>query len=140
MLTTVLIRRPELDRLLADAKRRRFDVLVCWRLDRLGGNLRHLITLLDELQILGVSFVSPAEGIDATRPNRWIANDKRPVCKAFREEDGFRGSSAPRTESPYLESSEIGYSLRVRGLLGVGSRSALPLRFLVIFDDSITGG
>ena len=33
-----------------DAKRRRFDVLVCWRLDRLGRNLKHLITLLDELQ------------------------------------------------------------------------------------------
>jgi DNA invertase Pin-like site-specific DNA recombinase len=61
-------RRPELDRLLADAKRRRFDVLVCWRLDRLGRNLRHLITLLDELQALGVAFVSLAEGIDATTP------------------------------------------------------------------------
>ena len=61
-------KRPALDRLLADAKRRRFDVLVCWRLDRLGRNLRHLITLLDELQALGVAFVSLAEGIDATTP------------------------------------------------------------------------
>ena len=61
-------RRPALDQLLADAKRRRFDVLVCWRLDRLGRNLKHLITLLDDLQALGVSFVSLAEGIDATTP------------------------------------------------------------------------
>src|SRR3989454_2957421 len=61
-------RRPALDRLLADARRRRFDVVVCWRLDRLGRNLRHLITLLDELQALGVAFVSLAEGIDATTP------------------------------------------------------------------------
>jgi DNA invertase Pin-like site-specific DNA recombinase len=61
-------RRPALDRLVADAKRRRLDVLVCWRLDRLGRNLKHLITLLDELQSLGVSFVSLAEGIDATTP------------------------------------------------------------------------
>ena len=61
-------RRPALDQLLADARRRRFDVVVCWRLDRLGRNLRHLITLLDELQALGVAFVSLAEGIDATTP------------------------------------------------------------------------
>ena len=51
-----------------EARRRRFDVLVCWRLDRLGRNLRHLVTLLDELQALGVSFVSLGEGIDCTTP------------------------------------------------------------------------
>jgi DNA invertase Pin-like site-specific DNA recombinase len=61
-------RRPALDELLRAARRRRFDVLVCWRLDRLGRNLRHLITLLDELQALGIAFVSLAEGIDATTP------------------------------------------------------------------------
>ena len=61
-------RRPALDTLVAQAKRRRFDVLVCWRLDRLGRNLKHLITLLEELQALGVAFVSLAEGIDATTP------------------------------------------------------------------------
>src|SRR5262245_8417946 len=61
-------RRPALDQLLADAKRRRFDVLVCWRLDRLGRNLRHLILLLDELQAVGVGFVTLGEGIDTTSP------------------------------------------------------------------------
>jgi DNA invertase Pin-like site-specific DNA recombinase len=61
-------RRPSLDQVLADARRRRFDVLVCWRLDRLGRNLRHLVTLLEELQALGIAFVSLNEGIDATTP------------------------------------------------------------------------
>jgi DNA invertase Pin-like site-specific DNA recombinase len=61
-------RRPALDELLRDARRRRLDVVVCWRLDRLGRNLKHLITLLEELQALGVAFVSLAEGIDATTP------------------------------------------------------------------------
>lgn len=61
-------RRPALDQLIADAKRRRIDVLVCWRLDRLGRSLKHLIALLDELASLGVAFVSLAEGIDATTP------------------------------------------------------------------------
>jgi DNA invertase Pin-like site-specific DNA recombinase len=61
-------RRPALDQLLAAARRRRFDVLVVWRLDRLGRNLRHLIVLLEELQALGIAFVSLNEGIDATTP------------------------------------------------------------------------
>jgi DNA invertase Pin-like site-specific DNA recombinase len=61
-------RRPALDALVSDAKRRKFDVLICWRLDRLGRNLRHLILLLDELSALGVAFVSLQEGIDATTP------------------------------------------------------------------------
>jgi len=61
-------RRPALGRLLIDARRHRFDVLAVWRLDRLGSNLRHLITLLEELQALGIAFVSLNEGIDATTP------------------------------------------------------------------------
>ena len=61
-------RRPALDALVKDAKQRRFDVLVVWRLDRLGRSLRHLILLLDDLQALGVAFVSLGEGIDATTP------------------------------------------------------------------------
>src|SRR5216683_3933636 len=61
-------RRPALDRLVADAKRRRFDVLVVWRLDRLGRNLRHLDTLIDELTAVGVGFASMGEGIDTQTP------------------------------------------------------------------------
>ena len=60
--------RPALDALLRDARRRRFDVLVVWRLDRLGRNLRHLILTLDELTALGVNFVSLGEGIDTCTP------------------------------------------------------------------------
>ena len=60
--------RPALDQLVRNTKRRKFDVLVCWHLDRLGKSLKHLVTLLDELQLLGIAFVSLAEGIDATTP------------------------------------------------------------------------
>jgi DNA invertase Pin-like site-specific DNA recombinase len=55
-------KRPALDALVADARRRKFDTLVVWRLDRLGRNLRHLILLLDELNAVGVAFVSLGEG------------------------------------------------------------------------------
>ena len=61
-------RRPALDALVRDAKRRKFDVLVCWRLDRLGRNLRHLVTLIEDLQTTGIAFVSLGEGIDCTTP------------------------------------------------------------------------
>ena len=61
-------RRPALDQLIGEAKRRRFDVLVCWRLDRLGRNLKHLVTLIEDLQALGIAFVSLGEGIDCTTP------------------------------------------------------------------------
>lgn len=54
--------------MIAEAKRRRFDVVCCWRLDRLGRNLRHLVTLIEDLQTLGVAFVSLGEGIDCTTP------------------------------------------------------------------------
>ena len=58
--------RPALDRLMKDARRRKFDVLLVWRLDRLGRSLSHLVRLLDELNALGVGFVSLAESLDAT--------------------------------------------------------------------------
>jgi DNA invertase Pin-like site-specific DNA recombinase len=59
-------RRPALDALCTDARRRRFDVLLVWRLDRLGRSVSHLVGLLEELTALGIAFVSLNEGIDAT--------------------------------------------------------------------------
>jgi DNA invertase Pin-like site-specific DNA recombinase len=61
-------RRPGLDALMADARRRRFDLIAVAALDRLGRNLRHLVTLLDELQHLGVGLVSLREALDLTSP------------------------------------------------------------------------
>ena len=61
--------RPALDALVRDAKCRRFDVVVCWSLDRLGRSLKHLVVLLDDLQALGVGFISVREGLDWTTPS-----------------------------------------------------------------------
>ena len=60
--------RPALDAMLADVRRRRVDVVVVWRLDRLGRSLRHLVTVLDEMAALGVAFVSLGESLDTTTP------------------------------------------------------------------------
>jgi DNA invertase Pin-like site-specific DNA recombinase len=61
-------RRPALDQLVADVRRHRVQGVVCWRLDRLGRNLRHLVLLLDEWQSRGVAFVTLGEGIDTSTP------------------------------------------------------------------------
>lgn len=61
-------RRPALDQLSADVRRHKLQAVVCWRLDRLGRNLRHLVLLLDEWQHRGVAFVTLGEGIDTSTP------------------------------------------------------------------------
>jgi DNA invertase Pin-like site-specific DNA recombinase len=62
-------RRPELDRLLADARRRKFDLLVVYRSDRLFRSLKHMVVTLDELAALGIGFVSVTEPFDTTTPS-----------------------------------------------------------------------
>lgn len=60
--------RPGLDKLLAEARAGKINRVVVWRLDRLGRTAKGLLTLLDELQALGVGFVSLREGIDLQTP------------------------------------------------------------------------
>jgi DNA invertase Pin-like site-specific DNA recombinase len=60
--------RPELDRMMKAARRRSFDLVLVWKLDRLGRNLRHLIVTIDEFRALGIGFASLNEGIDTTTP------------------------------------------------------------------------
>ena len=57
-------RRPALDRLMADAKRRKVDLVVCWKLDRFGRSLAHLVNAIQTLTDAGVGFTSLGEGID----------------------------------------------------------------------------
>jgi DNA invertase Pin-like site-specific DNA recombinase len=66
-------RRPALDRLMADAHRGRFGVVVVWRFDRFGRSLRHLVTALDDFHDLGIQFVSMQDAIDtATASGRMM--------------------------------------------------------------------
>jgi DNA invertase Pin-like site-specific DNA recombinase len=62
-------RRPELDRLMAEAHRRRFDAVIVYRYDRFARSLRHLVNALEEFRALGVEFVSLHEGVDTSTPN-----------------------------------------------------------------------
>src|SRR6266702_2128386 len=60
--------RPGLDRLLADARRGKFEVLVVWASDRLARSVTHFLQVLDELNHLGIEFVSFREQLDTGGP------------------------------------------------------------------------
>lgn len=60
--------RPELDRLMAAAHRRRFDGVVVWRFDRFARSTAHLLRALETFRSLGIEFVSLSEAIDTTTP------------------------------------------------------------------------
>jgi DNA invertase Pin-like site-specific DNA recombinase len=61
--------RPELNRLMADAKRRKFDAIAVWKLDRFGRSLKHLVITLADLESLGIAFVSLRDGFDLSTPS-----------------------------------------------------------------------
>lgn len=59
-------RRPALDRMMADARRRRFDAIIVWKFDRFARSVRHLVTALADFHDLGIDFISITEAIDTT--------------------------------------------------------------------------
>jgi DNA invertase Pin-like site-specific DNA recombinase len=60
--------RPELNRLMADAHRRRFDVVCVWRFDRFARSVSHLLRALEAFKALGIEFVSFSEQMDTSTP------------------------------------------------------------------------
>lgn len=67
-ITGTAARRPGLDQLLADARRGQFDVVLVWACDRIARSTRHFLEVLDELNHLGVEFVSFREQLDTGGP------------------------------------------------------------------------
>jgi DNA invertase Pin-like site-specific DNA recombinase len=64
----VKARRPGLDEMMRDARRGRFDVVLVWACDRIARSTRHFLEVLDELNHLGIEFVSFREQIDTGGP------------------------------------------------------------------------
>ena len=60
--------RPELDRMLADVRSRKVDIVLVWAFDRFARSTSHLVTTLEEFQALGVDFVSYSQQIDTSTP------------------------------------------------------------------------
>jgi DNA invertase Pin-like site-specific DNA recombinase len=60
--------RPQLNELMAAARKRQFDAIVVWRFDRFARSTKHLLLALEEFRSLGVQFTSYSENIDTTSP------------------------------------------------------------------------
>jgi DNA invertase Pin-like site-specific DNA recombinase len=60
--------RPELNRLMAEAHRRRFDAVVVWKFDRFARSVSHLLRALETFKALGIEFVSLSEQVDTSTP------------------------------------------------------------------------
>jgi DNA invertase Pin-like site-specific DNA recombinase len=61
-------KRPELDRLMSDAHRRRFDAVVVWKFDRFARSVSHLLRALETFKAQGIEFVSFSEQLDTSTP------------------------------------------------------------------------
>ena len=61
-------KRPELDKLLADAHKRHFDAVVVWRFDRFARSVSHLLRALETFRSLDIEFVSLSEQVDTSTP------------------------------------------------------------------------
>jgi DNA invertase Pin-like site-specific DNA recombinase len=61
-------RRPDLDQLMIDARRGKFDVVVVWRFDRFARSVKQLVMALEEFRSLGTDFVSHQEALDTSTP------------------------------------------------------------------------
>ncbi len=60
--------RPALNRMMANAHRRRFDAVLVWKIDRFGRSLKHLVNALADLDAYGVAFISLRDNLDLTTP------------------------------------------------------------------------
>jgi DNA invertase Pin-like site-specific DNA recombinase len=60
--------RPAFDRLMKDATRRRFDIIMAWSVDRLGRSLQDLVAFLGEVHAQGVDLYLDRQGVDTTTP------------------------------------------------------------------------
>jgi DNA invertase Pin-like site-specific DNA recombinase len=60
--------RPELNELMADARKRKFDAILVWRFDRFARSTKHLLLALEEFRALGIQFISYQENIDTSSP------------------------------------------------------------------------
>lgn len=61
-------KRPAFERMLADMRSGKFEAIVCYKLDRIGRSLKHLLNLFEEFENRKIGFVSLSQNIDTATP------------------------------------------------------------------------
>ena len=61
--------RPALDQLMKCATQRKFDMVMCWSIDRLGRSLQNLVEILNELQAMKIDLFFLQQGMDTSTPS-----------------------------------------------------------------------
>ncbi len=83
--------RPGLDRMLKDATKRKFDVIMAWAIDRLGRSLVDLLSTIQTLEAGGVDLFLEQQSLDTTTPAGKLMFQ---VCGAFAEFERSNDSAA----------------------------------------------
>ena len=86
--------RPELNRLMSDVHLRHFDVVLCWKIDRFGRSLKHLVNALADLDSYGVAFVSLRDNLDSS--GQWQSSNAPSFKNVSGPDYGTRSSKARR--------------------------------------------
>jgi len=114
--------RPALDLLLKDATRRKFDMVMCWSIDRLGRSLQHLVEILNELQALKIDLFFLQNGMDTSTSSGKLMFS---MSAAFAEFE--RNIIRERVLAGQMRAKKNGVKLGRPSKMNDGMRSAVKL-------------
>jgi len=124
--------RPEFDRLMQDAGKRRFDVVLCWKLDRFGRSLLNCKTALQQLKSYGVRFIATSQNIDTDESNpasRFLLHMLMAAAEFERELIRERTLAGQQRYKQDFTSGKVGKSVYSRS-----GRNLPPHRPTKVFD------
>ena len=117
--------RPQLNRLMADAHRRKFDAVLVWKIDRYGRSLKHLVNALADLCAYGVAFVSFRDNLDLSTPSgrlmfqiigamaefeRSLIQERvRPACASSRQGKEIRKATSQIDAAGWLDCAVMAF-------------------------------
>ena len=116
------IKRPEFQKMLIDAKEKKFHVIICYRLDRISRSISDFSTLINELDSLHISFVSVNEQFDTSTP---MGRAMMYIASVFAQLE--RETIAERVRDNMLELAKSGRWLGGQTPLGYESKKLLYL-------------